>query len=616
MFHSSRELLDQILRANDIEYQMKVLFDRLLLKDSDLEKRNKFKDYLQEVLNLNGFECRLHFFGSTVDGLGFRDSDMDIFIETLDGKQQKSWDDVIDSHSTIHTILKERQKLFRPILFQILRWPYIKLVLNEVMFANHTDIKVLGCELSMNNPLSQRNSCLIRHFCHLEPRFQQLCLLLHFWAKINGFIGSRSKPRQPPTRRISSYAFTQLVLFFCQSEGLLPSVDRLRQLSDVKPLMIDGLDCSFSENIESFGDNHRNSDSFLQLLGKFFAFYANFDFSHLIISTKTGLTKHKSEVLSQKFNTSDEEVVIFPELKFKFELTPILSIEDPFNLTDNLCEKLHYTTFDKFCEYSNHISRNFKQIFINNCNQKPTIYEPTISNVNPEEYPTISDENPSLAEGNEKNSTQHMWGLSPLCRKWDPTPTGYPFPHTYIGYAHLDLILSSNSSQSPNDLMQLMANRLIDLTDIWLSKVYRIESLLLSKSDPICGQLTPFAEFYIKVRALDSRTIDSKTREKFRKKFSEEDLKKLSLTELETEITDRIHRHFHCDLSNSDVVPINCHFALVMNCRPTFPTIELSLIDFIDCKPCFKSRKSLLIFLRKMIATAAEDSRILDCPYW
>ena len=404
MFHSSRELLDQILRANDIEDQMKVLFDRLLLKDSDLEKRNKFKDYLEEVLNLNGFECRLHFFGSTVDGLGFRDSDMDIFIETLDGKQQKSWDDIIYSHSTIHTILKERQKLFRPILFQIFRWPYLKLVLNEVLFAKPSDIKVLVCELSLNNPLSRRNSCLIRHFCHLEPRFQQLCLLLHFWAKINGFIGNRREPRQPPTRRISSYAFTQLVLFFCQSEGLLPSVDRLRQLSDVKPLMIDGLDCSFNENIESFGDNPRNSDSLLQLLEKFFAFYANFDFSHLIISTKTGLTKHKSEVLSQKYNTSDEEVVIFPELKFKFELTPILSIEDPFNSTDNLCADLNYKTFDKFCEYLTHISRNFKQIFINN--QKPTISEgrptiseerPTISNVNPytpEEYPTISAKKP------------------------------------------------------------------------------------------------------------------------------------------------------------------------------------------------------------------------------
>ena len=61
VFHSSRELLDHILRANDIEDQMKVLFDRLLLKDSDLEKRNKLKDYLQEVLDSNGFECSLYF---------------------------------------------------------------------------------------------------------------------------------------------------------------------------------------------------------------------------------------------------------------------------------------------------------------------------------------------------------------------------------------------------------------------------------------------------------------------------------------------------------------------------------------------------------------------------
>ena len=156
-----------------------------------------------------------------------------------------------------------------------------------------------------------------------------------------------------------------------------------------------------------------------------------------------------------------------------------------------------------------------------------------------------------------------------------------------------------------------MANRLIDLTDIWLKKVYRIESLLHSKCDLICGQLSPFAEFYIKVGALDNRTIDSITRQEFREKFSEEELKKLRSIELETEITDRIHRHFHCDLSNSDAVPIECHFALVMNCRTTFPTIELYLIGF---KSDSESSKDLLNFLRRMIATAANDSQILTCP--
>ena len=115
--------------------------------------------------------------------------------------------------------------------------------------------------------------------------------------------------------------------------------------------------------------------------------------------------------------------------------------------------------------------------------------------------------------------------LSPLCRKWDPTATGYVFPDLYIGYANLELIVSSNSSQSPNDLRQLMANRLIDLTDIWLSKVYHIESLLLSKWHLLCGQLSPFAEFYIKIRTLDNRTIDSITRHEFRQKFSKEELK-------------------------------------------------------------------------------------------
>ena len=446
MFHSSRELLDHILRANDIEDQKKVLFDRLLLKDSDLEKRNKLKDYLQDVLNSNGFECRLHIIGSTVNGLGFRDSDIDIFIETLDGKQ-KSFDDTLASFMTVRNILKRTLKMFIPKPIPGPRCPVLRIEFNQLPVVRVMDVEALVCELNLSNALTLRNSCLIRHLCRLEPRFQELCLLLRFWAKINGFVG---------TAHISSYALTQLVLFFCQSEGLLPTVDRLRQLSDVKPLVINGWDCSFSEDIESFSDIHRKSDSLLQLLEKFFAFYSNFDFSHLIISTKTGLTKHKSEVLSQMDTTSGESVVTFR--KQSFRLRPILSIEDPFELTDNLCANLNFKTFDKFCEYLTHISRNFKQIFMN-FNQNPAISEKmhTISNGNPnisEEYPTISDENSSIVKENEKNSTEHIWGFSHLCRKWDPTPTGYAFPDLYIGYANLDLILSSNSSQSPNDLMQ------------------------------------------------------------------------------------------------------------------------------------------------------------------
>ena len=581
---------------------MKVLFDRLLLKDSDLEKRNKLKDYLQEVLNSNGFECRLHFSGSTVNGLGFRDSDIDIFIETLEGKQ-KSFDDTMASLKSIHTILKRELKMFIPEPIAHNRCPIVRLPFNQTTVVKDRDIKVLVCDLSLSNGLAQRHSYLIRHFCRLEPRFQELYILLRFWAKINGFMGSR---------HITSFTITQLVVFFCQSEGLLPTVDRLRQSSDVKPLIINGWDCSFSEDIELFIDNHQNNDSLLQLLEKFFAFYSNFDFSHLIISTKTGLSKHKSEVLAQMDTTSVEKEAIFLEKSFR--LTPFLSIEDPFELTNNLCEFLKYKTFDKFCEYLTHISRNFKQIFITNSNQKPIFEEmPTISNVNPnipEEHPTIVDRNPSIAEENRLKPKEIIWGVSPLLRKWDPTPTGYAFPNLYIGCASLELILSSNSSQSPNDLMQVMANRLINLTDIWLSKVYRIESLQLSKKPLICGQLSPFADFHFKMRAIDNRAIDSITRREFRQKFSEEELKKFSLTELETEITDRIHRQFHCDPSYSDAVPIDCHFALVMNCRPTFPTIELD----IDFKSGFHSNIALMYFLRQMIATAAKDSRLLTCP--
>jgi DNA polymerase sigma len=84
--------------------------------------------------------------------------------------------------------------------------------------------------MSLTNGLAKHNSRLIQYYCQLEPRFRQLALVLRFWAKINDIVGG--------SQRMTSYAFTQLVIYFCQKRQLLPSLDAIRELSPVDPLIV------------------------------------------------------------------------------------------------------------------------------------------------------------------------------------------------------------------------------------------------------------------------------------------------------------------------------------------------------------------------------------------
>jgi len=346
----------------------------------------------------------------------------------------------------------------------------------------------------------------------------------------------------------------------------------------VDPLIVKGWDCSFTDNVSIFKDILQNNDTIPELVQHFFHFYANFDFTTQLISTKSGLTKHKSLAILPQTQQTDHEIREISQNEL--QLTPIICIEDPFELTHNLCAKLNIQTFDKFCEYFKHIS-NSKLLF----NEKNA-------------------QNSSQPEPND-----NYWGLSSLCVEWDPTPNGYIFPEHFIGYINLDLILKHGLNETTVNIMKTIANGLTEQTFLWLSDVYRMDCELLAKWDLIIGQLSPFVEFYIKLWDLDNRVIDLNTRLQFRQQISAEEMKQMSPIDAERYVTQSIINEFSSE--RSDAIPTECHFALVMNCRLSFPTVELVLIDM---KPDFEMRSNLSTFLRRLIASAAHHCQLLTVP--
>ena len=555
VFDNFRKLLDDLINANDIDRQFDILTDALELKESDREKRFRLKNIIEEILNSNGFQCKLHFIGSTINGLGFRDSDIDLFIEMTD-KSQQTFEESLCLLKKVQNILRRCLRMYLPNPIPSLRCPLVKLDFKEMQAIKYSKCDALVCDISLSNALAKRNSQLIRLYTQLNPDFHKMCLLLRFWAKTNGFVGSSY---------MSSYALTHLVLFFFQKQQILPSVDELRQICPPnEQIVINGWNCSFNENSSDYKIEHKSANSLIELLDNFFTFYSSFDFSNLIICTKTGSAKHKCQPSTPMDIVSDEDI---QELsKESFKLTPIISIEDPFELTHNLCANFNFRTFDKFCEYIIWISKKFNTIFVEKSKEE--------------------------SKNRFQQSNVKDWALSYLCKEWDPTPNGYVFPENFIGFANLNLILNSESNQSSIDLIQTLTNCLIDLTNNWLLNVYQIDSTLLSKWHLFVDHLSPFAEFYIKLRALDDRVIDPITRQEIKELLNEE-LNGLSFAERETKITEKIHQKFNCEVESCAVIPVHCHFALVMNCRIAFPTVELALIDL---KPGFESSKKVMNF--------------------
>jgi len=552
--------MDQVLKATDIQQQIQVLLNNILLNQTDYENRIRLKEKLQEILLLNHFECVLHFLGSTVNKLGFRDSDIDLFIELAERKfpqtDRISFEEAMPLLTRVQHIFKKSLKIFVPKPIPSIRCPIVRLDFKEM--SQNLKTNGIVCDLSLSNGLGPQNSKLIRVFCDIEPRFQQLAVILRYWAKINGFIGSNE---------MSSYAFTQLVIFFCQnlSPPLLPTVDYLRQLTS-ETLVIDGWNCSFCDNASLIQKNQQNSENVFDLLQKFFIFYSTFDFTTQVICPKTGSSQHKMDFISTNLSSEEESS--------NFKLTSICCIQDPFDLSHNLTASLRPKVFHKLTEYFKYISMSLK-----------TIFKPNKEDVC-------------------RNDKGKHWGISHIITEFDPTD-GYVFPENFIGFTNLDLILNTTESiLTLNDLIQTTANNLSDLMVFLLKNVYKIDCLLLGKWDIIVDELSPFAEFYVKFRGCDFQVIDFTIRDSIQSELNQKELE-MNYFDREKVITEKIIEKFD---SRNDIIPIHCQFSLITNARISFPTFEITIVDI---KPSFDFGKGVVDFIKRVIASAAHQQKVL-----
>lgn len=323
-----------LINCPTIEHQIIALRSLIQLSKEDYEQRYKFTELLLTCFYRHHkviYEGIL--FGSTVNGLGFHDSDVDLRLRPL--KQVDS-----DVYEPVQLDKDMVDRVLRDIAYQTTRCspaagsfvpstrvPVAKLVFVDVLQQRPLESLKYDISLSSTNPFGTLNSRFLRFLCHLEPKFHLLATVLRYWSTVHELI---------VPGYLSSYALVSMLIFFCQTlePPLLPTINHMRDLALDKESYV--LKLQEQKNVSQAEWNcivclvkelytpSTNTEPLSLLLLKFFEFYLNFPYSTHLITTRPG-----KALTFEEYQTSCQ---FHPGFKLK----PFLNIQDPFDLAHNL----------------------------------------------------------------------------------------------------------------------------------------------------------------------------------------------------------------------------------------------------------------------------------------
>lgn len=249
--------------------------------------------------------ARLQLFGSSKNGFGFRQSDLDICM-VLEG--QETIDDVhcITIIESLARLLKKHTGLKNILPITTAKVPIVKLY--------HVRTGLEG-DISLYNTLALHNTHLLASYAAIDRRVKILCYVMKVFAKMCD-IGDASRGS------LSSYAYTLMVLFFLQQRNP-PVIPVLQEIYDGKKkpeVLVDGWNVYFFDDLKTLPGRWpqcgKNSETVGELWLGLLRFYTeDFDFREHVVCIR----QHARLTTFNKQWTSKYIV-----------------IEDPFDLNHNL----------------------------------------------------------------------------------------------------------------------------------------------------------------------------------------------------------------------------------------------------------------------------------------
>ncbi|KAM4745927.1 terminal uridylyltransferase 7 [Anableps anableps] len=249
--------------------------------------------------------ARLQLFGSSKNGFGFRQSDLDICM-VLEGKETMDDVDCINIIKGLARQLKKHSGLRNILPITTAKVPIVK------FYHIHTGLEG---DISLYNTLALHNTRLLASYAAIDRRVKILCYIMKVFAKMCD-IGDASRGS------LSSYAYTLMVLFFLQQRNL-PVIPVLQEIYDgkTKPeVLVDGWNVYFFDNLKTLPCHWplygKNTETVGELWLGLLRFYTeDFDFREHVVCIR----QHARLTTFNKQWTSKYIV-----------------IEDPFDLNHNL----------------------------------------------------------------------------------------------------------------------------------------------------------------------------------------------------------------------------------------------------------------------------------------
>lgn len=394
-----------------IEHQILVLRDIVRLTSSDLERRLAFsRALLRCIYRHHNVIYQGFLFGSSVNGLGFRDSDVDLRLRPLMHVGAGMFEPVPIDDDTVDRVLRNiacQTTKCSPAIGEFVpssRCPLAKLLFFSNKYPSrervmdpkklHEGLK-FDVTLSTSSHLGIFNSMFLRFLCNLEPKFHLLATVIRYWSTANNLILPGG---------LSSYALVNMVIYFCQvvQPPLLPTVDRMRSIylnHGSRKSNKEGLDpgnraitqiewqCLVSLDRKRYKKSE-NSELVSVLLLKFFEFYLNFPYSSQIITIRPGRT-----LTHEGFKTS-------PLFHPRFPIKRYLNIQDPFDLKHNLTSGMSGTHFEKLIMT---IRTSYEKLFNQLMNQ---FHRPSLEIISNYSKSTASTTSKTSPDGDPR-----LWGL-------------------------------------------------------------------------------------------------------------------------------------------------------------------------------------------------------------
>lgn len=217
------------------------------------------------------------------------------------------------------------------------RVPIIKCV--HILTGFHCDLSISNGMDFDNSGLGVYNSLIVRDLIKFDDRIHPLTVILKYWMKTKGLLGSG---------QFTSYCLFLLIVYYLQvmPMPIIPALEIFQR--NVPEYLIGTWNLAFNTGLQS---ETENTMSIAELLAGFFNFYEHFNFEMNIICPMNGRIITRNDFQNYILNECPayQDYLRIGAGK-PFYIKRALCVQDPYNLAYNVGSSASTNSFNLFCK--------------------------------------------------------------------------------------------------------------------------------------------------------------------------------------------------------------------------------------------------------------------------